>query len=652
MPEFCKVMKFFITLGTIFIGFFIFLVNTAFEKTQTSYEQLYHQRLVELDNALTDIIATAQQDTFKEVQAVLSKKINAARLCLKAADFWLRYLEPVAYKKLNGPLPVEWETEVFEKYEKPYRREGAGLTLAALYLEEDTFDLKQFLGYIYPAKEALKVFSADSITQKLKDPAHFFYAHRLQILNLSSIYNTGFECPDTSAIVPEIKHILARNIELYDAFIASFEGIPSSAIDSLASCKQAMLYLQNEVLHTKIQFYNFPYVSWIKGLNQVYTNNANILLQNRYKSVNLLDYSINNQALNLYDKDLYFGQNTFGIYASLRNARDLEEVRNLGKLLFYDPMLSANGQRSCASCHPSETFFTDTAVTTALNFDHIKRLNRNAPSLLNVTLNHLLMQDGKHFNMQNQAKDVITNPDEMGATEKMVLDRINAIPYYRKSFSKLAKKMPQKGKPTFLHIVSALTAYAGSFNTGEAKWVQYLKEDNTKIPKDIELGFGLFMGKAQCGTCHFFPFFNGAKPPFIGSEFEVIGTPMDTGVTQLSADKGRFLVNPAIETLHAIRTPTLLNVSRTKPYMHNGVFGTLAEVLEFYNQGGGAGKGLVVNNQTLSSTPLNLSASEKKQILAFLNSLNEDGLNIDALPLALPKSKKTELKNRKIGGEY
>jgi cytochrome c peroxidase len=174
---------------------------------------------------------------------------------------------------------------------------------------------------------------------------------------------------------------------------------------------------------------------------------------------------------------------------------------------------------------------------------------------------------------------------------------------------------------------------------------------NKNISGDAKKGFNLFMSKAQCATCHFVPQFNGVKPPFIGSEFEVLGVPSDTTFKQLSADKGRYEVNPAVETMNAFRTGSLRNTQHTAPYMHNGVFKTMKEVIDFYDAGGGTGKGLVVSNQTLSSDSLHLTQVEKENLIQFMESLNES-IVFETAPAKLPLSKIKSLNSRKIGGEY
>jgi cytochrome c peroxidase len=192
--------------------------------------------------------------------------------------------------------------------------------------------------------------------------------------------------------------------------------------------------------------------------------------------------------------------------------------------------------------------------------------------------------------------------------------------------------------------------YYSSFSNYYSPFDNAMNE-NKHINTYCEKGFNIFMSKAQCATCHFVPQFNGVKPPYIGTEFEVLGVPADTGFSKISPDSGRAIINPATQTMHAFRTGSIRNAEHTKPYMHNGVFNRLEEVISFYDAGGGTGKGLKLHNQTLSTDSLKLSNDEKEQLTAFLQSLNEN-IKFEAPPIALPVSKDKNLNNRKVGGEY
>jgi cytochrome c peroxidase len=260
------------------------------------------------------------------------------------------------------------------------------------------------------------------------------------------------------------------------------------------------------------------------------------------------------------------------------------------------------------------------------------------------------MLDGKHINLQNQTKGVITSPKEMGAIEAEVLKKVLSCNEYKTAFTELLKQTPTEKEITIDHLVSAITFYYSKFSKYNSPFDDAMNlQENAS--ESVQQGFNTFMGKAECATCHFAPQFNGVKPPYVGSEFEVIGVPKDIKYTGLSEDKGRYNINPATETLNAFRTGTIRNVAKTKPYMHNGVFNTMEQVIDFYNTGGGVGNGLKINNQTLSSDSLHLSANEKINLIAFINSLTEQ-IPFENAPKKLPKSNNKILNKRKIGGTY
>jgi cytochrome c peroxidase len=222
---------------------------------------------------------------------------------------------------------------------------------------------------------------------------------------------------------------------------------------------------------------------------------------------------------------------------------------------------------------------------------------------------------------------------------------------YKNAFKKFIKHTPNYPTISIDHIASAITIYYADLGLYAAPFDEAINFSNKPISQQSIEGFNLFMSKAQCATCHFAPQFNGVKPPYIGSEFEVLGTPKDVKFSALSSDVGRYAINPAFETMNAFRTGNLRNVTHTKPYMHNGVFTTLEQVIDFYNNGGGVGNGLKVDNQTLSSDSLHLTTSEKQSLIAFMQTLDEN-IPTQIAPISLPKSKIEKYKNRKVGGLY
>lgn len=641
-------MKKFITLFilisiTVLYSFTIKNVHSA-----APYVSFYHQRINAFSETQRNLLAVIKHTDINTTKGLekIKEQIATARISLKGLDFWLRYVEPIAYKKVNGPLPVEWETEVFEKFESPYKREGAGLTLAELYLEEEKLNKDSLSALIESSLAATQIYLDDSITSQFKMHHHFFLANRLFLLNLSAIYTTGFECPDTSSIIPELRSMLSDVNTIYSSYNENFPGTPLTE-NYLDLYKKSIDFVKTQPGN----YSQFDHFNFIRDfINPMFAINQQLIRQYKVYTKSFVDYSLNNFSTSIFSKDLYFGQNSKGIFRRVTDQDALNEIEKIGKLLFYDPILSGNNERSCNSCHKSTAYFTDTTLATSFQFDKKNHLARNSPSLINSTYNHLLMADGKHISMQNQAKDVMTNHLELGSSEKELLEKVLSCNEYKNAFKKFLKYTPQETEVGIEHITSALTVYYSKFSNYYTGFDEAMT-NKKDIDADAKKGFNLFMSKAQCGTCHFVPQFNGVKPPYVGSEFEVLGVPADTGYHALSTDVGRFGVNAAPEMLNAFRTGTIRNAAHTKPYMHNGVFTNLEQVIDFYNAGGGAGRGLKVNNQTLSSDSLRLFPSEKKSLIQFITSLTEN-INFEFTPEKLPSSNNKLLNNRKVGGVY
>jgi cytochrome c peroxidase len=638
-------MKVFLVILILSAAVFCLSFNLRQKK---EYKNLYFSSIAELkqdQNQLRTIIRQANLADANDLKKIKAQ-IRNNRIKLKAIDFWLRYLEPIAYKKINGPLPVEWETETFEKYEPPYRRQGGGLTLAELSLEEKPVIKETLLSFIDTSITALQTFEADSITAQLGCYHHFFLANRLYLLNLATIYTTGFDCPDINDIIPELRTMLSAVKIIYSDFNSGFSATPLSN-EYLDVYDKVTKFVNSQ----PADFTLFDHFTFIKDfINPLFRLNQQFINKYDVRTISQLDISLENDVYSIFDKKLFHSQNTKGVFSLVDDEKLLAEIKKIGKLLFYDPILSGNNKRSCASCHKPTEYFTDTTLATAFQFDQQQHLPRNTPSLINSVFNHLIMLDGKHIALQGQAKDVIQNPKEMNSTEKELLKKVMSCKQYKNAFKKFVRFTPEEKNISLTHIVSAITFYYADFSYYYAPFDDAMN-NTAQLEESEKKGFNLFMSKAQCGTCHFLPQFNGVKPPFTGSEFEIIGVPEDSNYTRLSPDKGRYEINPVTEMMNAFRTGTVRNATHTKPFMHNGVFQSLGQVIDLYNAGGGAGKNLAVDNQTLSKDSLNLTQEEKNNLLAFINSLNEN-IIFEGPPPALPASSDKNLNKRKVGGEY
>jgi cytochrome c peroxidase len=216
----------------------------------------------------------------------------------------------------------------------------------------------------------------------------------------------------------------------------------------------------------------------------------------------------------------------------------------------------------------------------------------------------------------------VQNKLEMHGSMKEATGKIWENKTYRQMFSDAFPKKDRTSIDT-VEVMNAIASYVRSLVSLDSRFDKYMRGDKTAMSEEEINGFNLFMGKAKCGTCHYMPLFNGTFPPrFIKIETEVIGVPQLAGKNVLDSDMGRYNIVKVASFKHAFKTPTVRNASRTAPYMHNGAFATLEQVLDFYNKGGGTGLGLKMDNQTLPFDKLDLTEKESKEIIAFIKSLD------------------------------
>lgn len=321
----------------------------------------------------------------------------------------------------------------------------------------------------------------------------------------------------------------------------------------------------------------------------------------------------------------------------------------LGRVLFFDPLLSGNNARSCASCHQPERAFTDGRAKSRA-FQRMKQVLRNAPTLLNSGLQNVQFFDSRVKYLEDQAHDVLNNTHEMSALPDELVRKIAYSKQYRTWFG---NAFPDGITPA--NVRNALACYVRSLNSLNARPDRYLRGENVALSDAERLGFNLFLGKARCATCHFFPIYNGFVPPqYEKVESEIVGVPKHpkTQNATLDPDPGRYMAFRKDGHRYAFKVPTVRNVALTAPYMHNGSFKTLEQVVDFYNRGGGRGIGISLDTQTLPEQPLNLSPVEQTALVAFMNALT-DTTGLTHRPDQLPFLEgNRKLNRRKPGGRY
>jgi cytochrome c peroxidase len=308
-------------------------------------------------------------------------------------------------------------------------------------------------------------------------------------------------------------------------------------------------------------------------------------------------------------------------YTPYAEAASNENKVKLGKFLFYDIRLSKSSTISCASCHKPEIFFTD-GLQKASNFAHGGTLARNTPTLYYAALQASQFYDQRTSTLEEQIHDVMENSEEFNLADAALISKISSINEY-KQLSKLAFKSDSLDN---FKIRNAIGSYVRSLQPFSSHFDDYMKGKDDALNAEEIAGFNLFMGKAKCGTCHFAPVFNGTIPPwFTKSESEIIGIP-EKAVwenAKIDPDPGRYAINQLEELKYAFKTPTVRNTAKTAPYMHNGVYKTLDEVVNFYHKGGGLGIGIDLPFQSLPFDSLQLNNNEKKSIVAFMNALTD-----------------------------
>ena len=271
----------------------------------------------------------------------------------------------------------------------------------------------------------------------------------------------------------------------------------------------------------------------------------------------------------------------------------------LGRRLFFDPLLSADGTVSCSSCHHPEYVFSDTVAVSRGVYG--RRGRRNAPSIVNAGYGESFFWDGRAVGLEDQVLLPIQDPDEMDMPLDAVLRRVGEVPEYREGF---AAAFPDRAVSA-PNLARALAGYLRTLRSGDAPLDGFLAGDSTALSPEARDGFRLFVGRAGCHRCH-------AGPTLTDRSFHNTGIAWRGGAL---ADSGRAVVTGAPEALGAFKTPSLRNVERTAPYMHDGSLATLEEVVEFYSDGG-------IPNPHLDPDirPLRLSADERRALLAFLRS--------------------------------
>ena len=323
---------------------------------------------------------------------------------------------------------------------------------------------------------------------------------------------------------------------------------------------------------------------------------------------------------------------------------DNPEKIELGKLLFFDPLLSGDNSVSCAHCHHPDLGFSDNrGLSMGRDGKGVggqrfggKILKRGSPTLWNAGFNHAHYWDGRAKDLEHQAIFPITEPLEMNQNRAELEKELENIAEYKRLFQ---KAFGNENSVSMKNVVYAIASFERTFLSDSSRFDQYAEGNFNALSNSERHGLNVFRSlKTRCFECHNIPTFNNP-------DFKVIGVP-DTD--PVNPDLGRFdIVGKGYE--RAFKVPTLRNIALTAPYMHNGFFKTLDEVIDFYADGGGIKHGIDQKLLDDKIRPFELSKLEKENLIAFLHSLTDESKKPDIpkkVPSGLPvvSSRKNESK--------
>jgi len=275
----------------------------------------------------------------------------------------------------------------------------------------------------------------------------------------------------------------------------------------------------------------------------------------------------------------------------------------LGRLLYFEKRISADGVLSCASCHhPSKAFTDQSAVSTGVKG---QKGGVSAPTVINRAYGMMQFWDGRASSLEAQAVGPMANPIEMGNTHPVVVETLKKIPGYRTRF----KAVFGTDDFTLDHVAMAIATFERTVLSGNAPYDKYKAGNKAAMTASQVRGMDVFFNKSKCDQCH-----EGAS--FTLNAFHNLGIGQD----KAEPHPGRFAVSKKPEDFGAFKTPTLREIEHTFPYMHDGSLKTLEEVVDYYDRGGIPNKNLDERIKKLNLTPQN-----KTDLVAFLKALNGTG---------------------------
>jgi len=536
----------------------------------------------QFSTACQALLSSLQQLPTRDPAALLKarQQLITCRLHYKRIESFLEYFFHISARVYNSPPKYEPEEPDME-YQHP---EGMQVIESLLYKKNPAIRKKELL-----EQAGAVASSASDLTALLydfhADDPQILESLRLELIRVITLGITGYDAPLLKSGLSESLEALRSLRQQLQPYLHP-GGSRSDSLDQMLS--GTIAYLGTQAPHP---FDKFDRLAFLKIYALPLQHQLGAFITEQQQELNTRNI-LNYQADNLFSKNALIPENFPGASGPITDSMIQE-----GKKFFSDRSLSINGKRSCATCHAPEKMFTD-RLPTSISMDEHTPLNRNAPTLLYCSYQYQQFWDGRAKTLEDQIKTVLHDPREMNAPDSLIT-------------------------PV---IIRCIAAYVRSLHPMNSPFDRYMRGEEKALNAHEKNGANLFMGKAQCATCHFMPLFNGLIPPdYQLTEYEVLGTTATDRLEapRISRDKGRYELYPFSFYKGAFKTPTVRNSAETYPYMHNGAFRNLEKLMDFYNRGGGAGLGISVPSQTLPAEPLHLSPGEIKDIIAFLHALTD-----------------------------
>ena len=571
--------------------------TVAFARYATALDQL-DANLARLDSSVV---------TGKD-SAHVAAALRETRAMYKSVELFVEYYGgPSLARELNGPPIPKAEDEDPEHSLAP-----VGLQVFEAALQQPS-DARRLIGYMRTAVASLRRVGADT----MPGDAYLFDAMREEIARVATLGLAGFDQTTASDPLVDASNALGGVLSAFAPYRSRLARRDARVLARLDSAFDAAI--------TQLQSASIAHFSRLDFISHHVQSMAHALAAAQQAlAIGAPDRprAWSARSASIFDSAAFDPM----FFAALDAPWPTPALAALGRDLFFDTRLSPSGTRSCATCHDPARAFTDGHARAPLLPGHAaRRPARNTPTLWNAALQPALFADNRVRTLEDQAADVVGSAAEMGGSLADAALRIAQDSVLVRRFARSFGASPDTAL-TARTLRLALAAYVRTLTALSSRFDRAVRGDREAMTSDERAGFELFMGKARCGTCHFAPLFNGATPPTLSeSEPEVIGVPAPASRHHppIDPDSGRFNVRRIDQHLFAFKTPTLRNIALTAPYMHNGVYATLEEVVDFYDAGGGHGLGIALPHQTLPTDSLRLTREERRDLIAFLRTLTD-----------------------------